>query len=142
MNVVGTSLGITPRKVTKNKISLLQERRQKVNAVGGKRIYGSDVVFIIKPCKSVQWGENMNINSSGAKWYTYDSLIVVTNLETAKLAWFGRLNEKIIHDNIVNEVRTGKVRSLVELYSLISTYCNRYGAPVKLIETKLERHYD
>ena len=144
MSTAGLQLAVTPKRVRKSykKIALIQSRLEKVKAVGGTKIVGRDAVFIIKPCKSVHWGESMNVNGKGAKWYSYDALLVVTNLSVMKLAWFGQVGAKTIHDNVVNEVRKGKIRSIVDLYSLMSSHSQRYGAPVMLVETKLERYYD
>lgn len=118
------------------------DRLEGVSAVGGTRIDAEDAIFIIKPCKSIEWGANMKISSKSAKWYTYETLLVITNLSIMKLTWLGRERAKNAHDLIVEQVRDGNIRSMVDLYSLMSSFSYRYGAPVVLIETKLERYYD
>lgn len=121
---------------------VIDNHTEKIAAVGGKRINAKDAIFIIKPRSSIHWGENMSINSKAAKWFTYDCLLVVTNLAVMRLSWEGRNIAKAAHDSVVNEVRMGRVKSMIDLYSLMSKYGNRYGMPIKLAETKLERYYD
>lgn len=85
------------------------------------------------------WGENLSKSAKSAKWIEYDGLIVVTPFLVMKLSWVGK-RTKYAHDRIVSAVRDGKVKCMVDLYSLIGKEANRYGAPTMLVETKLERY--
>lgn len=113
-----------------------------INSIGSKTILGKDAVFVIKPCKYIHWGDNLNINSPNAKWHEYEALIVVTRLATMKLTWAGKERAKFAHDDVVNKVKSGRIRSLVDLYSYMSRHGNQYGMPIMLTQTKLERFID
>ncbi len=119
---------------------ITKDRVDKINAVGGLRIDAKDAIFIIKRCKSVQWGENVSYSSPGAIWYEYDALIVITHFHVLKLSWFEMRQGKAANDKIVETIRSGKIKSLIDLYSEISQYINIYRSPITLVETKLERY--
>lgn len=119
----------------------LMKSTEKIAAIGGSRLEASDAVFIIKKYRSTHWGKYVTYTSNRSVWYEYDSLIVITGLQTLKLTWTAN-NGRLAHDKIVDEVKAGRIKSMVSLYSEMNKHANRYGMPIALISTNLEYYND
>lgn len=113
----------------------------KVSSLGGRSIQAKDATFIVKRVKTMQWGKYISYTDPKSYWYEYDALFVICITGTLKLAWVDS-RSKQQHDEIVNKVKDGHVKCMVDLLEELSKYNERYGAPIKLISTKLEWFYD
>jgi hypothetical protein len=114
---------------------------KKTSIPNGRRIKAHDAIFIIKEDRSIHWGKYVTYSSKQSVWHTFNTLVVVTNLQVMKLSWANVAGKKA-HDMIVSKVARRKIRSLVDLNSEISRFSNRYGIPVMLVRTKLEYFND